>query len=74
MRAPGDRDFPSRKFDALDARQGLEIVDPVESARFELRTTGRVVPTEAETDPFAFPLDSAVTIRAGRSRFRNSRT
>lgn len=66
MRSVGDRSFPVPAFDRLVGRGGLEIVDSVESARFELWTPNRVRPKGAETDAFAFPLDSAVTIETSK--------
>jgi hypothetical protein len=57
--------LPTPRFDALVERDGLEIFDPIETARFELWTPGPVEPVEADADPFAFPLDSAATIQSG---------
>lgn len=57
-----DRPRAILEFDTLVDRHGLEIVDHVESVRFELRTSERVQPTEAATDPFPYPMDSAVEI------------
>nr|WP_256490513.1 hypothetical protein [Haladaptatus sp. AB643] len=41
---------------------GIEIYDPIEKVRFELRTPRPVEPTPADTDSFYYPIDSAVTI------------
>ena len=66
MKISKTRDIPAPRFDGLSERTGLEIFDPVEVARFELWTPGSVEPSQAESDSFAFPLDSAVTIRTRR--------
>lgn len=50
-------------FAALDDRDGIEIRDPIENARFELYTSSPVDPTPADADDFYFPVDSAVEIR-----------
>ena len=41
---------------------GIEIYDPIEKVRFELRTPRAVEPTPADADSFYYPVDSAVTI------------
>lgn len=60
METAGTRTFAAPEFDTLVERVGLEIFDPVEKVRFELWTPDSIDPEEADTDPFAFPLDSAV--------------
>ncbi|USZ68278.1 hypothetical protein NGM10_00710 [Halorussus salilacus] len=43
-------------------RDGIEITDPIESARFALYTPAPVDPTPTDTDEFYFPVDSAVAV------------
>ncbi|WP_327053361.1 hypothetical protein [Halomicrococcus gelatinilyticus] len=47
-------------------RNGIEVVDPVESARFALYTGTPVDPTPADPDAFYFPVDHAVGVEARR--------
>ena len=50
------------RFDTLDADSGLEIIDPIESRRFVLHTSGRISPTPADTAEFAYPVATACEI------------
>ncbi|WP_253234224.1 hypothetical protein [Haladaptatus sp. AB618] len=50
------------QFTPLLGDPGIEIYDPIEKVRFELRTPRPVEPTPADTDSFYYPIDSAVTI------------
>ncbi|UPV74187.1 hypothetical protein M0R89_16810 [Halorussus limi] len=43
-------------------RNGVEIADPIENARFELHTPSPVDPSPVSTDRFYFPVDSAVAV------------
>jgi hypothetical protein len=43
-------------------RDGVEIADPIENARFELYTSSAVEPSPLPTDEFYFPVDSAVSV------------
>jgi len=47
-------------------RDGIEVVDPVESARFALYTGTPVDPTPTDPDAFYFPVDHAVGVEARR--------
>ncbi|WP_433626118.1 hypothetical protein [Halomicrococcus sp. NG-SE-24] len=58
-------------FAALDDRDGIEIRDPIENARFELYTSSPVDPTPADADDFYFPVDSAVEIRTSAVEYPN---
>ncbi|WP_158055549.1 CHAT domain-containing protein [Halorussus halophilus] len=42
----------------LNDAHGVEIVDPIESRRFTIRTTGAVSPTPGTTGAFAFPVET----------------
>ena len=50
------------RFDTLDADYGLEIIDPIESRRFVLHTSGRISPTPAGIEEFAFPVATACEV------------
>jgi len=41
---------------------GVRIVDPIEGSQFTLLTPSSVEPTDADTDQFYFPVDTAATI------------
>ncbi|WP_137286088.1 CHAT domain-containing protein [Halorussus salinisoli] len=51
------------EFDSLTTTAGIEILDPIESRRFTLRTTTPIAPMPATTDGFPFPVDTACEIR-----------
>ena len=57
--------------ETLDDRDGIEIRDPIENARFELYTSSPVDPTPADADDFHFPVDSAVEIRTSAVEYPN---
>jgi hypothetical protein len=49
-------------FTASEDGTAIEIADPIENARFELRAPTSVEPTPVPADDFYFPVDSAVAI------------
>ena len=50
----------------LNDATGVEIVDPIESRRFALRTTDAVSPTPGSADAFAFPVETVRRIETRR--------
>ena len=52
------------RFESLDDPSGIEVVDRLERLRYRLHTDRDVSPTRIETDPFYFPVDSAVSFTA----------
>ncbi|WP_458206096.1 hypothetical protein [Haladaptatus sp. NG-SE-30] len=56
-------------FDSLAERDGVEIYDPIEKVRFELYTSRGDEPTPADTRPFYYPVDSAVTVETDKIVF-----
>jgi len=53
-------------FEPLADPDGLLVRDPIENAQFELYTDRMVDPVEADADEFVLPVDTAVTVTAGR--------
>jgi hypothetical protein len=51
-------------FEALEDPPGVEVVDRIEQLRYRLHADRPVSPTPIDTDPFYFPVDSAVEITA----------
>ncbi|NEU59235.1 hypothetical protein [Halorussus sp. MSC15.2] len=51
---------------ALDDRPGVRVVDPIESAQFELWTASPVKPVSVSPDMFRFPVGNAVEISTSR--------
>ncbi|WP_135824306.1 hypothetical protein [Halorussus ruber] len=47
---------------------GLDIIDPVETRHFSLRTDEPADPTPSDTEPFAFPVETACRISVGEIR------
>jgi len=64
--AGSDRDLA---FEPLAERPGLEVVDRIERRRYALHTPGPVDPTPTDVGPFRFPVDRAVSFRAGGFSF-----
>ena len=52
-------------FEPLEDPPGVEVVDRLERLRYRLHADRPVSPTPIDTDPFYFPVDSAVGITAG---------
>jgi len=51
-------------FEALEDPPGVEVVDRLERLRYRLHADRPVSPTPIDTDPFYFPVDSAVSFAA----------
>lgn len=56
------------QFDSLVGQSGIHVHDPVEDVQALLFTDKSVTPTRAETDDFAFPVDSSVEVEVSRFR------
>ncbi len=50
------------RFNQLSDRDGIEIVDPIENARFALYTDRTVEPATTDPETFYFPVDTAITV------------
>ncbi len=55
-------------FERCEGRDGIRIVDPVESSRLDCYTPEPVTPRPADESRFAFPVDAAVSIRTAALR------
>ncbi|WP_115863954.1 hypothetical protein [Halorussus litoreus] len=55
-------------FARLSDATGLDVVDPIETRHFSLHTDRPVDPTNADTERFAFPVETACEIRCSRLR------
>ena len=51
------------EFNTLNATAGVEIIDPIETRRFAVRTATPVDPTPTSTEGFVFPVDTACEIQ-----------
>lgn len=56
------------RFETLDGRSGLRVVDPIEDARFGLYTPERPSVEPADTGAFTFPVDAAVSVETASLR------
>ncbi|MFC4451668.1 hypothetical protein [Halorussus aquaticus] len=57
------------RFRPLTGATGLDVIDPIETRHFSLRTDSPVSPSETDPDEFAFPVATACRIRTGRLSF-----
>lgn len=62
-------DDANPRFEATADPTGVRVVDPIESVEFVVETDRPVEPTPADTDPFHFPVDAAVSFETGEIEF-----
>ena len=56
------------RFEMLEGRSGLRVVDPIEDARFSLYTPESPGVEPADTEAFTFPVDAAVSVETASLR------
>ncbi|MFB6206887.1 MAG: hypothetical protein ABEJ05_10225, partial [Haloglomus sp.] len=54
---------PGVSFAHAEEHHGLRILDPVDNHQYNLETSGSVDPTPASVDRFAYPVDTATSVR-----------